>query len=475
MSTSPRQWDSSYRWRLAAIPVFAGALAIRLPGLSTDLWLDELWSLQGVREAGSWSDLLLGTRIDNNHHLNSLYLYLVGPDASPVVLRLLAFLSGIATVATAWAIGARESRVAAAVAAALFGSSYLMVFYASEARGYATVVWLTLAAWYCIQRYADTPRIAWAAGFAVCSIAGVMAHQTYMMFFVGAYVWFDAHQSSQRSLRMTTASAQRLFLVPTALIVVFYVVALRGQETGGGPPDRYVTAAAQTLSAVSGGPQAGVGLWIAGALVAIVFASSIWNARRRGDDRWLLYVASGIVIPTIVTIVRQPPTLPPRYLIVPASVLLLGASIWISRRIAQGGAAAAGAIVLLAAHVAGGVFQSTGEAASRGHYRDALEQIVASSTGSPITIASSDVYAGHDTRTSMVVAHYVRMLPGGERVRYVVADEYPSNGVEWMIVESLGEPPRPTVLDPTGRTYSLTKTYPAGNLSGTTWYVYRRT
>ena len=373
--------------------MFAGAFVLRLPGLWTDLWLDELWSLQNVRAAGHWWDLFLGTRIDNNHHLNSLYLYLVGPDASPVVYRLLAFVSGIGVVATAWVIGARESRLAAVVAAVLFGSSYLMVFYASEARGYATVVWLTLAAWYCIQQYADTPRAVWAVGFAACSIAGVMAHQTYMMFFVGAYVWFEAHQSTRRTLRMATAA--RGTPVPRA----------GGRSS---PSTTSSRCAGRTLAVVlpigsSRLPRRRCPLSAAdhrrvrvcGSLVRSSPSSS--HCQYGAPAGWetiagCCTTATGLVIPAVVTIARQPPTLPPRYFIVPASVLLLAASVWISRRIAQGGAAAVGAAMLVAAHVTGGVLQATGEAASRGHYRDALEQIVASSTGSPITVASSDRY-----------------------------------------------------------------------------------
>ena len=43
-----------------------------------------------------------------------------------------------------------------------------------------------------------------------------------------------------------------------------------------------------------------------------------------------------------------------------------------------------------------------------------------------------------------------------------------------MIVEALGEPPQPSIVDRNGRTFNLSDVYPAGDLSGITWYLYRR-
>ena len=467
-------WNAS-RWWSTAVLVLVGSTLLRLPGLSTDLWLDELWSLENSLRADSWQQLIFHTRIDNNHHLNSLYLYLVGPQANPVIYRLLAFISGIATVATAWMVGARESRLTAAVTALLFGSSYMMAFYATEARGYATVVWLTLAAWYFVIRYAEAPQRRWAAGFAVCSILGVMAHQTFMMFFVAAYLWLDAHlQRTLPSLRVATRTTRRLFLAPAILIGLFYVTALLGQQIGGGPPYRFMTVVAQTLSAIAGGPQAGAGLWLTAVIVGVAFAVSIWSTRRVGDDRWMVYAAGGFVIPAMITVLRQPPTLFPRYFIVPAALLLLGTASWLSRRLVQGGAAMVSAAALIAAHVTGGIFHAIGDATSRGHYKQALQDIAASSTSDIVTVASSPHYGGHDFRTAMLIRYYTRSLPASRQLQYITEDEYPADGTDWMIVETFGESPQSSIVDRNGHTFELANVYLPGNLSGMTWYLYRR-
>ena len=63
--------------RSAFVIATVGLLAIgaRLPGLFTELWVDEVWSLRDVLSLQSWTDIFLTLRIDNNHHLNGLWLY----------------------------------------------------------------------------------------------------------------------------------------------------------------------------------------------------------------------------------------------------------------------------------------------------------------------------------------------------------------------------------------------------------------
>ncbi len=49
-----------------------------------------------------------GPYIDNNHFLNSLWIYLVGVDASPVALRSLAIATGGLSILLAGMIGRRQ-------------------------------------------------------------------------------------------------------------------------------------------------------------------------------------------------------------------------------------------------------------------------------------------------------------------------------------------------------------------------------
>ena len=73
---------------------------LRLLAARGDLWLDELWSLSFARQMTSPLDVWTAIHHDNNHPLNTLYLFvvvhLVGAHASPMLFRLLSLVSGAA-------------------------------------------------------------------------------------------------------------------------------------------------------------------------------------------------------------------------------------------------------------------------------------------------------------------------------------------------------------------------------------------
>lgn len=118
--------------------ICAGALALRVAGAQGDLWLDEIWSLAHV-DGGSPIDVFTSIHHDNNHHLNSLWLVLVGSHQPPMLYRVPAVAAGTATV-----LLLASMRPGGRVAAVLAASSSFLVHYDSEARGYA------LAALFCV-------------------------------------------------------------------------------------------------------------------------------------------------------------------------------------------------------------------------------------------------------------------------------------------------------------------------------------
>ena len=62
----------------ALLGLLALALALRVPGLFTDLWLDEIWTLDIVRRMDSAFDVFRTVRHSNNHHFNTLIRYWIG-------------------------------------------------------------------------------------------------------------------------------------------------------------------------------------------------------------------------------------------------------------------------------------------------------------------------------------------------------------------------------------------------------------
>jgi len=144
----------AWRWILAFF-VIAAAGVLRLIGARGDLWLDEIWTLRLIAPVGSVGEILLDIGHDNNHHLNSIYLYLIGPEASSLAQRGLAVVLGTATVAVAGLAAAPRGQAAVIFAMLLFGFAYPMVHYGSEARGYAGLVLFLLLAVVFLERALD--------------------------------------------------------------------------------------------------------------------------------------------------------------------------------------------------------------------------------------------------------------------------------------------------------------------------------
>jgi hypothetical protein len=465
--------ENDNRLPLAALLAFVVGAALRVPGLWTDLQLDEVWSIENASAATSWFEILR-LKIDNNHHLTSLYMHGLGPNAGAALYRVPAYLFGVATVPLAWLVASRDSRTTAVITSVVFATSAALVFYSSEARGYSAVVCLMLAAWFCLQGYADSPKTSYLIGFAVTSVLGMMSHQTFAFFFLGAFIWCDAHMQRHRRLREATRLTMRMFALPAVGIGLFAIVALVGQEIGGGPPFDIPIVLAQTLAVVSGGRQSGVGLWFVAAVSGSLVAVALWTIYRSKDDRLFFYATAGVIAPALIVFLRRPPTLAPRYFLVPAAVLLLAVSSLLARAFDHGGWRRVVAGALITAHVVAGVWFTFSPNASRGGYRAALTHVIEQSVGTP-TIASANRFEGSDWRTAMMVRYYARAIGAQDRLRYVSADKAAVEAVQWVIDEDLDSgPASQLIVDKRGRHYAMDRVYDTGPLSGIVWRLYRQ-
>ncbi|MGH6818950.1 MAG: hypothetical protein ACREC1_09290, partial [Methylovirgula sp.] len=145
-----------------ALVLGIGALTIagfllRVFAARGDLWLDEIWSIQNLQHIGNVGEIFWGISDDNNHLLNSLWLWIVGPDAPPIIMRLEAIVLGTCTILIAAKLCARSGAVAAFAGAALVAGSDLFVHYGSEARGYAGLLLMIFIAAEAIENYLEDP------------------------------------------------------------------------------------------------------------------------------------------------------------------------------------------------------------------------------------------------------------------------------------------------------------------------------
>jgi hypothetical protein len=155
---------------------------LRLFAARGDLWLDEIWSIQNLEHVSNVGGIFWGISQDNNHLLNSLWLWIVGPDAPPIVIRLESIVLGTLTIPMAAKLCARNGSIAALAAAALVAGSALFVHYGSEARGYAGLLLMIFVAAESLEKYLEDPsdqRSRFAFGLAVAF--GALFHLTMLM------------------------------------------------------------------------------------------------------------------------------------------------------------------------------------------------------------------------------------------------------------------------------------------------------
>jgi 4-amino-4-deoxy-L-arabinose transferase-like glycosyltransferase len=188
-----------------------GAL-LRLPGLDSGLWFDEIVTLvQSVRPP--LRQLVTAFPGINNHPLYSLlaHLSVVTFGEHAWSLRLPALVFGVACIPLLYCVGlALTTAIESLLAALLLAVSYHGVWFSQDARGYTALLFFTLLATLLLEKLLQRPDRRLACAYAVAVALGVYTHLT--MAFVAAghglvWAWQLSRQAAgiQRSRHLRTA------------------------------------------------------------------------------------------------------------------------------------------------------------------------------------------------------------------------------------------------------------------------------
>ncbi len=485
--------QTSVPWRQGAafgIAVAAFA-ALRLACLRNDLWLDEIWSLQLVGLAHSPLQILTRLHSENNHPLNSLWLYALGPTAPEWSYRLLSWVTGTAAVGLAGALARGQFRrmhpadsrggaeAAGLIATVLFGGSYLFVLYSSEARGYAPALCFCLLAASILCRAPASPLSGWAPAYWAACALGLLGHAVSAQVVIGGlgYSLVAATQSSE-SGKGRVARLLWWHALPVVLLGCYFLLFFRRLVPGGA-----------TFAGTNHVPLGGVfgdlasfilgfptPLGLAVALPFLVVASLVSLGLVFHRDRALAVFYALVVfitpLPGIWSATES--VVFPRFLFISAAGALLLIGYPLARAWAAGGWArpvCAGALGLFLLGSGLQVRRLLQE--GRGEYRQALRYAVQQTPGAEVTV-STDF---SEFRNSTVINHYGPAVAGpGRSIRYLPSLGWRAPGPQWLFVERIDhEPPAPDHLYAAGVYYQLERVFPHAPLSGWDWYLYRNT
>ena len=170
--------------------VLIAAAVVRFVAARDEFWLDEIWSLLAfARTIKSPLDVFT-LHHDNNHYLITLWMYFVGPQQRNwLIYRIPSLVAGIGTVALAAQVGRRWGTFATLAASIVTGASYVLIVYASEARGYALAGFFALVAFLALDRFLATRSSAANLLFVVACVLGFLSHLTFIEFYFGAALW----------------------------------------------------------------------------------------------------------------------------------------------------------------------------------------------------------------------------------------------------------------------------------------------
>ena len=474
--TPQSSWPALY----AVVAVFG---AVRFACLFNDLWLDEIWSLRLVGQLHSPVEILTRLWHDNNHPLNSLFLYLLGPAQADWAYRLLSWFTGTATVALAGLIGRRQwhllhpgdepakARAAGLIAAVLVGGSYLLIHYSSEARGYAPAVGFGFLAIFALLHAPGRPMSWWAAVYGLACVLGLLSHLVAFQVMLGGLVWSVA-VAFRTGGRWRDRIVQLVCwqFVPWIFLGLYYLGFVQKLEVGGGPTLALSTVLGQ-LSAYSLDLPGGLGTAVAlPVFLGVVAVAAVLIGRH---DRALagFYLTAIIVAPALGLLGSRFVLLYPRYFIVSAAVGLLLAAYALARLWDSGRAARAAAAVVLAAFLlGGGVHTARLLRDGRGQYQAALRYVGAHTPTRTVTLSSDS-----DFRNVGIIAYYAKAVGPARYLQYYSGTNLPPGGPQWVLLHRLdGEtPPTADLFAADGAHYRQEGVYPHGPLSGWTWYLFR--
>ncbi|MSR36826.1 MAG: hypothetical protein EXR95_09350 [Gemmatimonadetes bacterium] len=186
----------------------------------------------------------------------------LGPGPAALLYRLPALIAGATSIVLAGFVNRLQLYGAAApralrpvaIGSILFASSYLLVHYDSEARGYAIAVACGLVALLAALRGSWTIG-PWAHLYAVGAMLAVLAHPLAVHLLAGLVVWHVAEELGRRDPNGAAARLAAWQGPPIVFASGLWLVHLRRLEIGGGP--RLELGARDLVRRAGRGPRAG--------------------------------------------------------------------------------------------------------------------------------------------------------------------------------------------------------------------------
>jgi hypothetical protein len=451
--------------------ILLGAVLIVAAARGT-LWFDELLSLQWARSAQQPWQLVELYRHDNNHPLNTLWLMLAGEDRHPWLYRTLSMVAGLVTLVLVWRTARRLSPKFAWIPLLLAATSFPLVLYASEARGYAPALACLLGAWLLVSGRGVGGEVWRVPLFWLLCLGSLFSHGTSLFILAALGIYFVVDERDRATpwpgLLHRTAW---WFGLPFLVCAVYWFFFLRLMIIAGGPEYTLTAVLAQFFGYAFGVPGAAQGhriLALAGLallVVALVFGRFPDRATR------VFFLCAVLLLPSLSLLATDTTYLYFRYFLVCLPFVYLLAAPLAERlgRLAPGwriaGALLLGVLVL-------GQMPRVAQLVSlgRGDYVSALRVIAEASS------ADKTIVSNHEMQVGFVLGHHKKFHSELAPLLLVPQARAAEQPTEWIVYVTQDDPPAPpgASINLHGSSYRLVSFHRSAPVSGAHWSIYRR-
>lgn len=464
-------WHSITPLLLIALIIFAAV--VRTIATHNDLWLDELISLRIANAVKSPWQIFTAVHQDNNHYLNTLYLYFVRTENYPPLYRYLSVLWGVALVPAGYWLLSRRSRIEALILAALLACSYPLIHFSSEARGYSGALLGSVMACAALSRWLareDGQRTLPMGVLYGCALTlAILSHLT------ACLIWFPLAAGSLIVIARRPAQLKWLWLwavfnsLPAMVFVTLYFLDLGFLTELGGSPMSVFHGLSRLLALGLGWPaKDAISVWIVAVPVMALVVWRLADQKKSGEPLGVLLPLI-YVVPLVCVLVMQPSFFSARYFLVflpffytGLAMLLAKLSGTTSRRMALAG--------VLALFLAGQArlyakFLQVG----RGQFTAALQYMMARTPQPRIVIASNQ-----DFRSGVELAYFAPRVLHNHQLLYLTRENHASFQPDWYILHQEGDQvPGPSTFNVPGQpTWYRAAYFGASELSGQAWTIY---
>ena len=462
---------------LCGIAALVVGSILRMLATRGELWIDELWSLLHVSTITNPVEIFTKVKHDNNHLLNSLWMWACLWVRPPTAfdLRIPSLIFGIAILSVLFAqTRSTKEKSINTLWLGLVAFSYPLTLYGSEARGYSLTLLCALLGYRCLVRLLHDPHDNKAITlFGLVGVVGCISHAIYVLFLAPALMWL-IWRALTSPLKENSRNLRRYGMAPpvmTASLLTFTFS--KGMELGGAPLLPYLEVAATTMSVSFGGASlssinadaTGWSLFLGISIIALCCIELVaWM--RSGDPRAIL-IALILATPWGAVVLFQPHFILPRYFIIQILFLYFVAARFLVRLARQGRFGRIVCVGIMTAYLAGNVLHTVHLIErGRSHFVEIFTALRKNSGNIPVSVGGDQDY-----QNALRMA-YAGMTP--HDINYVNNYLTSTESPHFIIRESIDayEVFPDTFRTPRGTRYQKVKSYRAPLLNGSNVCMY---